>query len=101
MVTTDHKNLKITESTLGAYATTYTEAIECAGLLGYPVVVSSSFALPNDIDGMAFAVDGERELHRLLQGAFDASPIHQILIKRIRMAGGRRKREWLLNKESS
>ena len=76
--------MKITERTWGAFATTYQEAIECAEQLGYPVLVSSSFALANDIDGMSFAVDSERELHKLLQGAFDASPIHQILIKRVR-----------------
>ena len=84
MGTTGHPNMKITERTGGVYVTTFQEAIECAGQLGYPVLVSSSFALANDIDGMSFAVDNERELHRLLRGAFDASPIHQILIKRVR-----------------
>ena len=83
MGTIDHENLKITERTLGVFATTYQEAIEYAGELGYPVLVSSSCAITNDVD-VSFTVDNERELQRLLQDAFDASPIHQILIKRVR-----------------
>ena len=85
MEITDHENLKITERTWGVFVTIYQKAIECAAqLVGYPVVVSSPFALAIDIDGMSFAVDNEREFQRLLQGAFDASLIHQILIKRVR-----------------
>ena len=93
-----HPNIKVAKSMMcvGAFADTYQQAIKYAKQLGYPVVVSSSLAVSNDIDGMSFVADCERELHRMLQGAFDASPINQVLIKRPRRAVGR-KRTWRFN----
>ena len=96
MGTNKHQNMKkITERTMGVFSTSAQEAIKHAKQLGYPVLVSSSYSL-----GVSFNVIDEKKLWSILQRAFDASPIHQVLVQRMRTASGRSKRAWRLNEES-